>query len=1148
MSSPSKGRLLNPLLLDEEGNVASLLGNEAIVRGALEMGVGFASGYPGTPSSEITDSLGKVSGDRGIVFEYSINEKIAVEMAFAASLAGARSITAMKHLGLMYAGDPISTMPYVGAVGGLVIVSAGDPSCRTSPNEQDQRHLAPMLRIPLLDPSSPQEALEMSRFAFRLSEESQLPVIMRPTTRVCHSRGPVHMGRLQEARVTGFKRDPKRFNPIPINARRLRLELEDRLVKAEELLAATDFVRQSGSGPLGVISCGAAASTTADLLLDRGLDQAVSHLRVGVLFPLLEQKLLTFLRSVEKVLIVEELSPYLEDAVAALCCRNGLRIEILGKRSGHLPLPFEYEPRIIEGALHEALGVGAAPAPLPETPAVVGRPPLLCPGCAHRAGFFAARSVFGPDRLFFNDIGCYTLGGGPPLDSADALLCMGAGVSLAAGVSRVTGERTVGFIGDSTFFHSGLPALVNAYKEEAEVVIVVLDNQVTAMTGFQESPGVEVTSERGPERHIPIEGAVRGLGVTQVVTVDPADLLAAQAALEEARDASGVSVVIFEHPCVNFLARSCGQAKDPVKFHIDHERCRTCGRQGCGHRCNVPIQKGLMRHMTRGATLRGADASASTPEQSPCTGRCPLFHCIQGYVGHIAGGEFDAALELILDRNPLPETVCRVCHRPCEDACVRVGTDAPVAINDLKRFVMDWARKQDPADLPAGPAPGQDNGKSVAVVGAGPSGLSAAHALRQRGFAVTLLDRNVEPGGMLLMGIPRYRLPLGALRRDVERVLSMGVEFRGEAALGKDFTLDDLLLDHDAVYLATGALAGASLDLFGEEEPGAPQVLDGLTYLEAVNLGRPVETGERVVVVGGGNAAMDAARNALRQGAKEVTIAYRRRREEMPAIAHELAAAEAEGILLKTQLQPLAVATGDARGLCCVRTEPGEPDKSGRQRPVAVKGSEVVLPADQIIAAIGQTPEWPEMTVAGEKIKRRADGSIRVDPETGATSHPQVFAGGDAIWGERTVTMAMGMGQRAAYSMDVALRGAEAASEVAPPPIPGDGADDYRISGFPRAERLHPGELDPAERSHAGAFDEVASAFTEEQARAEAARCLSCGMCGNCQSCVDLFGCPAFYLEERQVHIDPALCNGCGTCADLCPNDAIIPMEPAEEL
>jgi indolepyruvate ferredoxin oxidoreductase alpha subunit len=542
-------RLIDPLLVDAEGHDAFLLGDEAIVRGALEAGVAFACGYPGTPSSEVTDSFARIASARQIEFEYSVNEKVALEMAFAASLAGARSICAMKHLGLVYAGDPLSTIPYVGVVGGMVIVSAGDPSCHTSPNEQDQRHLGPMLHIPVLDPSTPQEAYAMTRMAFDLSEKSRLPVLLRITTRVAHSRARVRCGRLMKPTVAGFVRDPKRFVPIPANARVLRLQIGERMKTAGEMM--TDLFGVTGSANQAIVACGAPAATCADLLREHRLEDQVILATVGGAYPLPEAGLLDLMTRVDRILVVEELSPFLEDNLAALCARRGVRTEILGKRTGHLPEAFEYDPEIIQRGVHGALGLGPAPPKAVEHEPVLERPPSLCPGCPHRSTYFAARSAFGEDRLYFNDIGCYTLGYGPPLNTADALLSMGAGFTLAAGVSRVTGQRTVGFLGDSTFFHSGMPALLNAAKENVNMVAVILDNQVTAMTGFQESPSAPggqppARSGSAPPPEVSIEAVVRALGVRHVETIDPENLPLAIAAFERARDAEGLSVIVAE--------------------------------------------------------------------------------------------------------------------------------------------------------------------------------------------------------------------------------------------------------------------------------------------------------------------------------------------------------------------------------------------------------------------------------------------------------------------------------------------------------------------------------------------------------------------------------------------------------------------------
>ena len=1157
------------MLIDQEGHGEVLLGNEAVVRGALEAGVGFAAGYPGTPSSEITDSFARISDQAGIIFEYSVNEKISLEMAFGASQAGVRSICAMKHLGLMVAGDPLSTIPYVGTVGGMVIVSAGDPSCRTSPNEQDQRYLSSMLYIPLLDPKSPQQAQMMTRYAFELSEQSRLPVILRITTRVCHTRGVITYAPLARPREKGFTREPLRLVPIPAIARGLRLELTQKVEAARELLEQAEFNEQSGEGNLAILATGSPADTCDHLLRAMGIQDGLKFMSLGGLYPLPERTLLKFLQGVDQVLVVEELSPYLEDKLQALCAREGLGVRVLGKRSGHFPVEFEYEPATIQQGIYKALGLGEPVAETLAPPEVPLRPPILCAGCAHRAAYYAARAAFGEGQLYFSDIGCYTLGFGPPLNTADAVLSMGSSIPMAAAVSQTTGQRTVAFIGDSTFFHSGMPPLLNAVKEGAEMVLVILDNEATAMTGFQESPTVEVVDAQ-LHRRVSIEGIVRALGVENAVLVDPYDLPTSIAAFERARDEQGVSVVLVKRPCINFFRRATGRPLNlGPAFRVDHQRCQTCGRSACGMRCEQQTTHGYERHLSRSRSLEGetgpdtGESSAPQPwtlrpEVAPCSSVCPLSLCVQGYVGHIAAGELPEALEMILARNPLADSVCRVCHHPCESTCVRQELDEPVAINDLKRHVMDWAAAQ--GERSYSPQSEPEHGKTVAIVGAGPSGLAAAHDLRLRGYGVRLLDAGQEPGGLLVSGIPPFRLPREALKRDIDRILGLGVQFKGGVVLGKDLQLSALLQSGvDAVYLAVGAHRGLSLNLEGEKPaPGEnprPAVVDALQYLKAINLnpgggeinpGEVMMAGVRVVVVGGGNAAIDAARTALRHGAQQVIIAYRRRREEMPAIPSEVEAAEAEGITLLLQHQPVRISRGQDAGLLCVRTEPGEPDASGRRRPVAIEGSETLLAADQIIVAIGQAPEQ-DLLARDPSLSLECDnwGSVKVEPGTGRTSHPQIFAGGDLVDGERTVTAAMAMGLRAAWAIDRSLRGPELADRLAPPPLP----EKVEVPPGPWLQRpdrgtprRRPAELAAEDRLDSS--DEVVQSLDAAAARAEAARCLACGKCGNCRSCIDLFGCPAFFLEEDgRPQIDPALCTSCGVCAALCPNGAIRPLE-----
>ena len=1129
---------IDPLLIDEVGHVECLLGNDAIVRGALEAGVAFAAGYPGTPSSEITDSFARLSKAAGVVFEYSVNEKIALEMAFAASLAGARAICAMKHLGLMYAGDPLSTIPYVGPVAGLVVVAAGDPSCRTSPNEQDQRYLAPMLHIPILDPATPAEAYEMARFAFELSEKSELPVILRPTTRVCHSRANIRYGRLTKPRVSGFVRDAKRFVPIPNNARPLRLTLTNRIEKARQLISESDFIHVQGQREFAILTCGAPAATTTDVITERGLSERVRLIRIGGLYPLPEEKIIKALEGVTRVLVIEELSPFLEDCLRALCNRRGLTLSILGKHSGHLPVEFELEPDQIEKAICEAFDIQRSPdSALPFEP-VPPRPPTLCPGCPHRASQYVARTVFGPDALYFNDIGCYTLGYGPPLNTADALLCMGAGFSLAAGVSRVTNERTVGFMGDSTFFHSGMPALLNAIKEKVNMVAVILDNQVTAMTGFQESPGVSM-ADKQLNRTVSIPDLVQALGVEHVEQVDPYDLPEAIAAFERAKHAQGVSVVICKRACPGFLSRTTQMPYKVGTYTINHTRCQTCGREVHDYRCKDCTAEGFERHMAlcRSKEITEQPHQTHLTQVAPCSAHCPLGLCIQGFIGNIAAERYQAAFEQIMLHLCLPHSVCRVCHKPCEEVCLRGDLDQAIAINDLKRFVLDWAARQ---GLTYAPEQKPKRKERVAVVGSGPAGLAAAYDLHLRGYQVTVFERSPQPGGLLLDGIPGYRLPHSALKRDLDWLSSLGVQFECNRELGKEFLLSQLVTEFEAVFLAIGAHQSYSirLDTQGKKHP---EIVDALSFLEQVNRGQAQAVGSQVVVVGGGNAALDAARACRRLGAKSVQVIYRRTQDDMPAIKEEIEAARQEGVHIRCQLQPIAV---DETGVLCVSTQPGAPDTSGRARPVPVEGSQEHFQAELILSAIGQGIDTQLVCDASLGLQADHQTTLRTNDHSCQTAHPTVFAGGDLTSTARTVTQSMAAGRLAAWEIDRLLAGADqAGTQPWTPEQPNlnQVAERPAIQRVDRADRQKPPLVDDQHRLQS--FGEVSQGFSEQQALAEASRCLICGQCGNCRACLDLFGCPAFYVDQGQIQIDPELCMGCGVCARLCPNGAIEPVQ-----
>ncbi len=558
-----------------------MLGNLAIVRGALEAGVQFFSCYPGTPSTEVADTFARIAGDADLLFEYSINEKIAVEIAFAASLTGARSMCGMKHLGLNYAGDPVSTMPYVGVEGGMVIVAAGDPSAITSPNEQDQRHFSRFLYYPIFDPATPDDACRMTRYAFELSEKTRLPVIMRTTTRVCHVSGLVELGSLPQRKNTiEFTKNPSRYVPIPMNARRMRKELIERFALAETLLAQSEFFPRHGQGRHGIIASGVAYAYISQVVEELGVQDQVSLLRIGA-YPMPSTIVLDFIETVDSVLIAEELTPFVEDQVTQLAYRAGKQLPIHGKHSGHFPLEFEYSPDLVEDAVRNYLGLPERQRTVISVPDLPARPPVLCPGCPHRSSFYLARKVFGKKTVYCNDIGCYTLGYGDPLESCDMLLCMGSSISQASGIARTTGKRTVAYIGDSTFFHSGLPALANAVQSDDPITVVILNNFVTAMTGFQPSVASREDAleppPAGAEFHhgLSIERAVRGLGVTDVFAVNPFEQESTLAAMRQAKAGNGVNVVICNAACVVHENR-LGIHRPEAAYTVDQELCNEC--------------------------------------------------------------------------------------------------------------------------------------------------------------------------------------------------------------------------------------------------------------------------------------------------------------------------------------------------------------------------------------------------------------------------------------------------------------------------------------------------------------------------------------------------------------------------------------------
>ena len=573
---------MHELLTAEPGSKRLLLGNEAIVRGALEAGVSFATTYPGTPSSEIGDNFYRISQETDLYFEYSVNEKVALETAAAAAVSGLRTMCSMKHVGLNVAADALMTMAYIGVRGGMVVVSADDPSMHSSQNEQDNRYYARIAGLPVFEPADSQEALQMSRAAFELSETYRIPVLLRTTTRVNHSRTVVEVGSLQPPRPKGFfEKDPLSWVVVPMVGRRLHIELLKKLerLKAEAKVSPFNTVR--GEGIWGVATSGVSYSYVMDAIHEFGIGDQVRILKLGMTYPLPDELFVDYLKGLERVLVVEELEPLVEERLKVVAQEKGLTLEIKGKGEGLLPRYFEFDPVQVKSAVarffqldYELPRVVETASELPQ------RPPNLCAGCPHRATYFSVRQALGNEiAVYPTDIGCYTLGLLPPLETADFLLCMGSSVSSAGGFTKAQDKPVVAFIGDSTFFHSGITGLINAVHNDHDFILAILDNGTTAMTGQQPHPGVELTEAGRQPPKVDIEAVVRGCGVEHVVEVNPLQVKKTVATVKELLGdrIRGVKVIISKSPCPLFERRVTGK-QQKVFFRVTEEcdMCRKC--------------------------------------------------------------------------------------------------------------------------------------------------------------------------------------------------------------------------------------------------------------------------------------------------------------------------------------------------------------------------------------------------------------------------------------------------------------------------------------------------------------------------------------------------------------------------------------------
>jgi heterodisulfide reductase subunit A-like polyferredoxin len=537
---------------------------------------------------------------------------------------------------------------------------------------------------------------------------------------------------------------------------------------------------------------------------------------------------------------------------------------------------------------------------------------------------------------------------------------------------------------------------------------------------------------------------------------------------------------------------------------VDWDKCTGCGlcMEGCPVIIPNEFDNGIGKRKAIYMLFAQAvpkkcviDKREERPCKAACIDACPIHTNVPGYIKLIAEGQFKEAYKLIRETNPLPAVVGRVCYAPCEEACNRGQVDEPICIRDLKRVPADqW--NIDELEVPAV----TKTDKKVAIIGSGPAGLAAANDLALKGHNVTIFEALPEPGGMLRVGIPEYRLPKEILRQEIGYIQKLGVEIRAGIQVGKDVSLEELRKTYDAIFVAVGAHNGMRLGVEGEDIHG---VIEGISFLRATSLGEKVKVGKKVAVIGGGNTAIDCARTAKRLGAKEVTIVYRRSRAEMPASVEEVTAAEEEGIKIEFLSTPMRFSSKNEKlaEMECVRMKLGEPDASGRPRPIPIKGSEFTIPVDTVIAALGQVPETEFAKELGISLSKR--GTIEIDPSTGATKVDGVFSGGDVVTGPAFVVDAIAAGRKAARSISQYLDGQPLEVEE-----PWKEAEKFsqeevedRRKRFPSRKRMAMGE-EPVEK-RVEDFREVALGYSPEEALEESSRCLA----GQIEGCIECHEC-----------------------------------------
>jgi len=1098
----------------------SAIGNEAIARGAIEAGVDGVFSYPGTPSTEISEIFSMVYNfqhnpsspekypnliGNKLYFEYSINEKIALEKAIAFTIGNKSALCVMKNVGMNIASDALMSITYQTIIAPLVIVVCDDPGCHSSSNEQDSRYWGNMASVPLFNPSTPENAYLMTKRAFELSAELKLPVIVRSTTRVSHSRGMISYHEIKEEnRKASFERLKEHIN-IPAKTAAAHQKLLDKLNGETFTPYFDSFNRiliEAENKDVGIISSGVSTNYLLEVISRNKLEDKVALFDLGLIFPFPEKQVQHFLnKGFSKVLIIEELDPIVENAVRRIAQIYNIALEITGKNLEELSTTGEYGIDLIDKAISSFLGLKTNRNKILNHSAefeleLPPRPPTLCSGCPHRATYYALKLIVPRDEsntIMCGDIGCLGLGALPPLKMVDTINHMGMSISMAQGLSEALkndGTKVVALLGDGTFFHSGITSLLNAVYSKSNMLVIIFDSRTIGMTGHQDHPGA---THLNKYQEIEIAPLIKGMGIEYVETLMPFNMKDTYKKIEDAMVQEGISVLISKAPCV-FLPEYTEHTQHNAKVSVDPEKCNTC------HNHSDPD---LFCSRKAGSTSNLVRAIAKIKAEKPINASdqtCPANICNHGFFNSILEKDYQSALEIVRDKLLFARTCGDICHRPCELFSPHKA-DSIVPIKQLKKYVagIDENFKDFSAVIDRIKNSKKKN-NHIAIVGAGPAGLSSAYDLIRDGYEVTIFEKEKVAGGLIKHVIPEFRMNKTGFDFEVSQLEKMGVTFKFNSSLGQDFQLKDLSEQYDGVILSIGLGKSKKLDII-KDNLSEHRKIDALSFLKDFNLGKlSMKKGSEYLVIGGGNSAIDVARSIKKYDlSSKITVSCIEKEENMPAFAEEVKHAIKEGIELEANSYVSACTENN-------KIQVTLNSYSGKEKIKELK-------CDYVVEAIGQYGEKESYATIGEN-NLGSDGKIKADSKSGYTNYKNVFVAGDLCNdNHQSLIGAIASGKRAVIGLKQKLEKYQYAYEGI------DSLLNLKESDF---------SMVPSQSIQKDAdMTEFISQFNLFQS------------CEKCNHCIDNLGCPALVKINGKITIEDSNCTRCGLCIDVCPNDAI---------